>query len=87
MTMTVSIPSNLQDFIQQAVAAGDAGSEEELVTRALELYRQMCGRHAALKVDVQRSMAESDRGEVAELDVDAIIARGTERLVGEGITD
>ena len=47
----------------------------------------MSGRHAALKADVQRSMAEADRGEFAELDVDAIIARGTERLVGEGITD
>jgi Arc/MetJ-type ribon-helix-helix transcriptional regulator len=87
MTMTVAIPSNLQDFIQQVVNAGEARSEEELVARALELYREMRARHATLKEDVQRSLAEADCGEVSELDVEAIIARGTDRLARQGIAD
>lgn len=86
MTMTIAIPSNLQNFVRHAVASGEVADEEELVTRALELYRQMSERHAALKADVQRSMAEAERGEVAKFDVDAIIAHGTQRLVDEGIT-
>jgi Arc/MetJ-type ribon-helix-helix transcriptional regulator len=85
--MTVAIPSSLQGFIEREVAAGEAGSEEELVTRALELYREMRARHAILKADVQESLAQADRGEVAELDIEAIIADGTQRLAKEGITD
>ena len=87
MVMSVSIPSNLQQFILGEVAAGAAGSEAELVAKALELYREMRSRHSALAADVQRSLAQADRGDVAELDIEATIARGTNRLASDGIRD
>lgn len=87
MVMSVSIPSNLQQFIMGEVAAGAAGSEEEFVAKAIELYREMRSRHSALKADLQQSLAEADSGKVAGLDIEATIARGTRRLNSEGITD
>jgi len=41
MSMSISIPSNLEPFIQQELASGRVQSEEELVTKALELYRDL----------------------------------------------
>ena len=87
MVMSVSIPSNLQQFILGEVAAGAAGSEEELVAKAIELYREMRNRHSALKADLQQSLSEADSGNVAGLDIEATIARGTARLNSEGIAD
>jgi Arc/MetJ-type ribon-helix-helix transcriptional regulator len=69
MPVTVAIPSNLEAFVQQEVATGAVGSEQELVTRALELYREMRQRHAELKAKVDQSLDEAERGEVAPLDI------------------
>jgi Arc/MetJ-type ribon-helix-helix transcriptional regulator len=69
MTRDVTISANLWGFIQQEVATGSAANEEEVVSRALELYREMKSRHGMLKSEVAQSLAELHRGEVAPLDI------------------
>ncbi|MCE9548120.1 MAG: type II toxin-antitoxin system ParD family antitoxin [Planctomycetia bacterium] len=87
MAMNVSIPSDFQQFILREIATGAVGSKEELVTKALQLYSEMRDRHSALKEDVQRSLAEAERGEFAELDMEATIARGARRLTSDDNRD
>jgi Arc/MetJ-type ribon-helix-helix transcriptional regulator len=49
MSMSVSIPSELQPFIEQELASGPCKSEEELVARAILLYQEMKSRHNELR--------------------------------------
>ena len=85
--MEKTYPPELEHFIQQELAAGNFQSETELVNRALEVYRELKLRHDTLRADVERSLAEADRGEATPLDIEEVIARGTGRLAQEGITD
>ena len=87
MTMSVTIPPELEPFVEAELASGAFASEAELIAKALELYRQMKKRHEELRTEVGRSLDEAKRGDVAELDVEQVIARGYERLAQEGITD
>ena len=77
MSLSISIPSELQPFIEQELATGRFRDESELVTAALELYREMNRRHSELRGQVQRSLDQADRGETVPLDMDAI--KGTLR--------
>jgi len=77
MSISISIPAELQPFVKQELAAGRFRDESELVTAALELYREMNLRHAELRSQVKRSLDQADRGEVAPLDMDSI--KGTLR--------
>ena len=87
MSMSVSIPPELQPLIEQELATGPCKSEKELVARALLLYQEMKARHNELRSRVQQSLEQADRGEVSELDIEAVIARGYERMKNQGITD
>ena len=72
MNMSVSIPSNLQPFVEQEIASGAVGNETELVSKALELYREMKDRHASLRADVQASLTQAEAGDVSPLDMNVI---------------
>lgn len=85
--MSVSIPSELQPFVQQELANGESKSEEELVAKALVLYQEMKNRHNELRSRVQQSLEQADRGEAAELDIEEVISRGYERVKSEGIAN
>jgi putative addiction module CopG family antidote len=74
MTMSVSIPNSLRAFIEEELATGEYSSEAELVVKALEVYRELKKRHHELREDVQRSIAQAERGEVKPFDMDAIKA-------------
>ena len=74
--MTVTVPAHLHSFVQGELAGGAFAHEEELVGKALELYREMKVRHESLRADVQRSLDEANCGEVDDLDIEATIARG-----------
>jgi Arc/MetJ-type ribon-helix-helix transcriptional regulator len=87
MVTTVDIPSDLDSFIRREVALGAAGSEEELLIRALELYREMRQRHEELKARITQSLDDAKRGDVANLDIETTIARGIDRLTAEGFKD
>ena len=85
MSMSVSIPSELQPFIQQELANGQSKSEEELVAKALILYQEMKTWHNELRSRAHRSLEQADRGEAGELDIEEVIARGYERVKSRGI--
>ena len=87
MSMSVPIPSELQPFVEQELASGSCKSEEELVARALLLYQELKVRHNELRSRVQRSLEQADCGEASELDIEAVITRGYERMKNQGITD
>jgi Arc/MetJ-type ribon-helix-helix transcriptional regulator len=72
MSMSVSIPTYLQPFVERELATGAFADEADLVTKALELLREMKTRHEQLRGDVQRSLAQAERGEVAPLDIQSI---------------
>jgi Arc/MetJ-type ribon-helix-helix transcriptional regulator len=84
MTMTVAIPSSLQEFVQEELAAGSVRTEEELVARALELYREMKSRHSALKAEIDQSLAEANRGETAPLDIASLKDKLASELTESG---
>ncbi len=85
--MEETYPPELEQFVQQELATGKYQSETELVNRALEVYRELKLRHDTLRADVETAIAQADRGEAKPLDIEEVIARGTERLSKEGITD
>jgi len=86
MTVTIEIPPNLREFISHEIAAGEAKTEEEFVRTALQAYCEMRDRHTSLRSNVQRSLNEAEGGQTAQLNMDAIIARGSQRLT-DGVTD
>jgi Arc/MetJ-type ribon-helix-helix transcriptional regulator len=87
MGMTVVIAPELEPFVEAELAGGAIGTREELVAKALVLYREMKNRHEQLREEVARARAEAAAGDVAPLDIEDIIGRGYERLAKDGITD
>ena len=87
MTVSVTIPADLQPFVESEMSTGRFEDEGQLVTKSLELYREMKQRHDQLRARVQQSLEEAARGEIEEFDVEAIIMRGRKRLADEGLTD
>lgn len=72
--MTTTLPPDLKQFVQDELASGKFENESELMIRALQYYRELKSRHAALRAEVQASLAESARGESAPLDMNEIKA-------------
>ena len=87
MTVSITIPADLQPFVEAEMSTGRFENEGQLVTKSLELYRELKQRHDQLRAQVQQSLEEAARGAVEEFDVEAIINRGRERLAREGLTD
>ena len=88
MTVSITIPADLQPFVEAEISTGRFENKGQLVTKSLELYREIRQRHDQLRTDqVQQSLDEAARGEVEDFDVEAIIKRGRERLAHEGLTN
>lgn len=81
--MSQSSLPNIDQYVQQKIASGQFGSREEFVREAFRVYRELETQHAELRAEVQRRIAQVERGEVGPLDVEAIKAEGRRRL-GEG---
>ena len=87
MSVSITIPADLQPFVEAEMSTGRFENEGQLVAKSLELYREMKQRQDQLRTQVRQSLEEAARGEVEEFDVEAIVARGRERLAREGLTD
>jgi len=85
--MTIDIPPELEAYVQQELATGAYRTREELIRDALSVFRDLRERHETLRADVARAIAQAERGEACEIDIDELIARGTKRLAAKGITD
>ena len=85
--MTVEIPPERQQYLQEKVARGEFESEAEFVSEAMKLYRDLEERHERLRSDVRHAIGQMDRGEGIELNgedelryfFDDIKARGRQR--------
>ena len=84
MTMSVSIPSELQPFVAAEIQSGRFADEQEFLAAMIQLYREMKDRHGLLRARVQRSIEQEQRGELAPLDMDVIKSKLREELDESG---
>ena len=68
--MSTALPSDLQQFVAQELAAGHYASEEELVASAVRRLRDDEERVRQFKAELQGRIDALDRGEGIELNSD-----------------
>jgi hypothetical protein len=79
--MSTTATPDLEQYIQGKITSGEFASREQFALEAIQLYRDIELEYFdALRDEVQRRIAEVRRGDVAPLDVEAIIAKGRELL-------
>ena len=66
--MTVEIPPDLQQFVDQVIGGGGYKSEAEVVGHALRLLQKRQRRIEELRREIQPALDRLDRGEGIELD-------------------
>jgi antitoxin ParD1/3/4 len=70
--MTLTLPPDLERFVQEQVAEGRFPTADGVVEAALRLLR---AQHADLRQLVRSGLDQADRGEVAPFDPAATLAR------------
>jgi antitoxin ParD1/3/4 len=65
--MTVEIPPDLQQFVDQIIGAGGYKSEAEVVGQALRLLQQRQRRIEELRREIQPALEQLDHGEGIKL--------------------
>lgn len=79
--------SDIDQYVEQKVASGEFSSREEFAREAFRVYRELEARHAQLRAEVTRRIAQADRGQVGSLDIEAVKAQGRRQLSEEGSPD
>jgi len=82
--MTVPLPADLEQYVEEKVAAGEFTSRDALVLEAVRLYRELELRHDLLKADIQAAFKQSDEGMSAPLDMEAVRRELVEELDERG---
>lgn len=75
--MANTFPPDIVRFIQDEIESGQFADETELLTAALEVYREVKQRHGELREQVQRSLSRAEQGDVRPLDMESIKQRLT----------
>lgn len=78
--MSVTLPTEFEQFVHQEVTSGRYRSEQDVVADALRLLQERDRRRKELRAEVQEGLNQLDRGEGTPLDVDQILIRGRQRL-------
>lgn len=79
--MNISLAPELESFVQQKIASGSYKSLDEVVNASLRLLQKYDeGKLKRLREDIMAAYEQSQRGESAPLDMEAIISAGLERL-------
>lgn len=86
--MTVSIPRDLEIYVQSKIASGQCESEQALIADAIRIYRDLDERYAELRQSIKEGFDQIERGDYIELNGEAeirqffddIAARGRARL-------
>ena len=82
--MTATLSGELEEFVNAQVQSGEYPSALEVIRAGLhlledqEILRQI--NLERLRKEIAIGIEQADRGEVAPLDVEGIIARGKQRL-------
>jgi len=69
--MGKTYPPELKQFVDQELASGQYEDESALIAEALRVFQELKTRHQELRSDVERSIAQADRGEVTPMDSEA----------------
>ena len=77
--MNVTLTPDLEKFIDHKVNSGEFPSAEALTLEAVRLYRELEEQHAELKAELQRRLAQLDRGERKPWDVEQFLAAAHKR--------
>jgi putative addiction module CopG family antidote len=80
----ISLPPDIEAYVQEKIATGQFHSREEIAVEALRVYREMEQRRAQLKAEIQAALAEVRNGGSAPLDIEAIQAELLEELDDHG---
>ena len=82
--MTVSLPSEMEELVNAKIQSGQYHSAGEVVREGLRLLQEQDMlrqiKLEQLRKDIAIGIEAADRGELAPLDVDAIIAEGHKML-------
>lgn len=74
--MPITLPQDLQSYVDESVARGEFKSQDDLIVNALADQRKRAlarsRKREALIRDIQVGIDELERGESAPLDMDAI---------------
>lgn len=83
LAMEITLPIELQTWVEDRVRSGPYATENEVVLEALlrlkdrEAFREM--KLNALRADLEIARIESEQGKVRTLDVEEIITRADQR--------
>ena len=82
--MTIALSSEMEEYVKAQVQSGQFNSSGEVIRAGLQLLQEHDAlrqiRLERLRKDIAIGIEAADRGELAPLDVDAIIAEGHKRL-------
>ena len=82
--MTITLPSEMAAVVRGAVEGGDYASSSEVMREALRDWKMKRALQlqelAALKVDIDRGLADLAEGRVQDFDASRIIERGRKLL-------
>ena len=87
MTIAVSLPRELEEFVEESIRSGQFGSEAEVLIGALasfktkEEFRQF--QLAKLREKLESGLGQIDRGEVVEWDVEDFKLRARAHLAAQ----
>jgi antitoxin ParD1/3/4 len=83
--LTITLPSDMAAVVKGAVAGGDYASTSEVVREALRDWKMkralQLQEFAALKVDIDKGLADLAEGRVKDFDAARIIERGRQLFV------
>ena len=71
--MSITLPPNLEKRVQEKVDSGAFRSADEVIQAGLGLLDERERKLAALRADLQVGIDQIERGEVAPLDMEALI--------------
>ena len=82
--MTIALPSELEEIVNAKIQSGQYNSSGEVIRAGLQLLQEQDAlrqiKLEQLRKDIAVGIEAANRGEVAPLDVEAIIAEGHKRL-------
>lgn len=72
--MNISLTKKLQEYVQNKVKSGLYGSASEVIRDALRRFSDQDRKLASLRHEIDRGLQDIEKGNVAELDVEEVIA-------------
>ena len=68
------VSSDLKEYVQRKIDGGEFASIEEFANEAMRVYRDLDVKYQQLRGDVQRSIAQAERGAVEPMDLETLRA-------------